>query len=49
MPENAKILNRDYGLQIQIIGMKNSNRALSGDIVAVKLLKETGELSFVIL
>jgi len=39
---SAVIMNRQYGIKIQINGYQNMNRALHGDIVAVKLLKREG-------
>jgi len=38
-------MNREYGIQIQITGYKFMNRALSGDVVAVKLLKQAGSFN----
>ena len=40
MPENAKIMNNEYGIQIQINGYENMNRALNGDVVAVRLFEK---------
>ena len=36
------ILLPKYGIEIKIIGTKNLNRSINGDIVAVKLLPENG-------
>ena len=31
-----------YNLEVRIIGSKNLNRALNGDLVAIEFLPETG-------